>query len=73
MVKFGTMVITPYASKDFLLFEGRAFGIVDDVDEDEVYFKNYPAFADLDLVTIMLSTLDGEGFIDAADLEERAM
>ena len=59
-----------YASKDYSAFEGKDFGIVDDVDKDEVYFKNYPAFADLDLRDDYAFYLDGEGFIDAADLEE---
>ena len=60
-----------YASKDYSAFEGRNFGIVDDVDKDGVYFKSYPnQVADLDLDDDYAFYLVGEGFIDAADLEE---
>ena len=64
-----------YAAKDYEQFADDEFGIVDDVDEDGVYFKN-----DADLATAKLTDLDldddyafylvGEGFIEAADLEE---
>ena len=62
-----------YAAKDYSAFEGKNFGIVADVDKDGVYFRsdapNTPE-KDLDLDDNIAFYLDGEGFIDAADLEE---
>ena len=61
-----------YAAKDFDItqFTEKAFGIVDDVDEDEVYFKGTPTFTNVDLDDDVVFYIVGEGFIDAADLEE---
>lgn len=63
-----------YADKNFDTFENAVFGIVDDVDEDEVYFKgdaDLPTpMNDLDLRDDYAFYLVGEGFIEAADLEE---
>ena len=63
-----------YADKNFAAFENAVFGIVDDVDEDEVYFKgdaDLPTpMNDLDLRDDYAFYLVGEGFIEAADLEE---
>ena len=62
-----------YAAKDYSAFKGKNFGIVADVDKDGVYFRsdapNTPE-KDLDLDDNIAFYLDGEGFIDAADLEE---
>lgn len=59
-----------YYGKDFGEFAKVDFGIVDDVDEDGVYFKGKPAFSDLDLDDNYAFYLEGEGFIAAEDLEE---
>ena len=64
-----------YAAKDYKQFEDDKFGIVDDVDKYGVYFKNDAALAtaklaNLDLDEDIAFYLVGEGFIDAADLEE---
>lgn len=61
-----------YYTKDFAKFENVQYGIVDDVDEDGVYFRNDAPtneLNDLDLDDDYAFYLDGEGFIDAADLE----
>lgn len=61
-----------YAAKDYAAFSGRDYGIVDDVDEYEVYFRtDAPAndLNDIDLDDDAVFYLDGEGFIEAADLE----
>lgn len=66
-----------YAAKDFSKFEKEAngvnFGIVDDVDKYNVYFKDIDhAINSIKLTdkTDEAFYLAGEGFIDAADLEE---
>lgn len=59
-----------YYGKDFGEFEDAEFGIVDDVDEDGVYFKGTPSVGNLDLDDDYAFYLEGEGFIAAKDLKE---
>ena len=59
-----------YYGKDFGEFEDAEFGIVDDVDEDGVYFKGTPSVDNLDLDDDYAFYLEGEGFIAAKDLKE---
>ena len=58
-----------YAAKDYAHFVGAQFGIVDDVDEDGVYFKDVMADLRVDKEDIAIY-LVGEGFVGAEDLEE---
>ena len=58
-----------YAAKDYAHFVGAEFGIVDDVDEDGVYFKDVMADLRVDKEDIAIY-LVGEGFVGAEDLEE---